>query len=162
MLTRNNLRWLLAAVAALTLAALWAVEVGAHADLIATEPTAGSTVTGSPAIIRLSFSQPLLRTSRIRLFAGQFVPVAGLTTTVAGSEMQAILSQPLAPATYTVQWTAATDDGHATEGSDQFGVAAPAPFSAGRVVSGLAMVTVVIGVGVGLFVLRVNRRQRML
>ena len=116
-------RWLLGAVVALLMAAVSVASVAAHADLIATEPAAGSTVVGSPATIRLSFSQPLLATSQIQLFTGRFSPVAGLTTVVAGSEIQAVVGQPLAPATYTVQWSAVTDDGHTTEGSFQFGVA---------------------------------------
>src|SRR4051812_33497282 len=98
-------RWLLAMLAALLLAAVGAAGVGAHADLIASEPAAGSTVRGSPSTIRLSFSQPLESSSTIRLFSGQFVPVTGLTTSVAGSELQALVGQTLAPATYTVQWS---------------------------------------------------------
>ncbi len=154
-------RWLLGAVVALLMAAASVAGVAAHADLIAAEPAAGSTVAGSPSIIRLSFSQPLLPTSKIQLFAGQFLLVAGLTTVVAGSEMQAVLSQPLAPATYTVQWSAVTDDGHTTEGSYQFGVSPAALISPARLAPLVAAVAIVLSAGVAGLVWFLNRRQRV-
>jgi len=154
-------RWLVAAVAALTMAIVGAASVLAHADLIASEPAAGSTVAGSPSTIRLTFSQPLQNTSKIELFAGQFQPVTGLTTVVAGSEMRAVLGQPLAPATYTVQWTAVSDDGHSSEGSYQFAVSQAAQTAVSRIAPLAAAIAAILSGGVAIFVWILNRRQRL-
>ena len=158
---RAGRQWLLAVLASAVLAALGAAGASAHADLIAAEPAAGSTVAGSPSTIRLSFSQPLQAGSTIQLFSGQFVPVKGLAVSVAGSELQAVVGQPLAEATYTVQWTAITDDGHTTEGSYQFAVAAARSNGLGRLAPWLAGMLVLIGAGVATAAWMVNRRRRV-
>jgi methionine-rich copper-binding protein CopC len=153
--------WLLAVLASAMAAALAAGSASAHADLIGSEPAAGSTVAGSPGTIRLSFSQPLQGGSTIQLFSGQFVPVTGLAISVAGSELQAVVGQPLPAGTYTVQWTAVTDDGHTTEGSYQFGVAAAGSEGPGRLAPLLAGMLVLIGGGVAAAAWLVNRRRRV-
>jgi methionine-rich copper-binding protein CopC len=158
---RHGQRCLVAALAALSMALLTVAGAAAHADLISSEPAAGSTVIGSPATIRLSFSQPLENTSTMQLFTGQFQPVAGLNTVVAGSEMQATLGRPLDPATYTVQWSAATDDGHTTEGSFQFAVAAPGLTAANGLAPLVAAIATILSAGVAIFVWILNRRQRI-
>lgn len=154
-------QWLTALLTAGLLAALGVLGAAAHADLIASEPAAGSTVAGSPGTIRLSFSQPLESASTVQLFTGQFQPVTGLTTSVAGSELQAVVGKTLAPATYTVQWMAATDDGHTTEGSYQFAVAAASSNGPGRLAPALAVLIGLIGVAVAALALIANRRRRV-
>ena len=154
-------QWLAALLVAGVLAALAAVGAAAHADLIASEPAAGSTVLGSPGTIRLSFSQPLDGASTVQLFTGQFQPVTGLTTSVAGSELQALVGQPLAPATYTVQWTAVSQDGHSTEGSFQFAVAAASAKGYIRLAPVLAVLIGLMGIVVAAIVVAVNRRRRV-
>jgi methionine-rich copper-binding protein CopC len=154
-------QWLLAVCLAGLLAVASVAGATAHADLIASEPAAGSTVAGSPGTIRLSFSQPLESASSLQLFTGQFQPVTGLTTSVAGSELQAVVGKALAPATYTVQWSAATEDGHITEGSFQFAVAAASPSGSNRLAPLLAAVASIIGAGVALLAWALNRRQRL-
>jgi len=151
----------LAALAALAVLLLSARMAAAQADLIGAEPAAGSTVAGSPATIRLSFSQPLESTSSLQLFAGQFQPVTGLQIVVAGSEMQATLGQRLAPGTYTVQWLAATDDKQTAQGSYQFGVAAASPFPASRLAPLVAVFATLISAAVLIFAWLLNRRQRL-
>ena len=153
--------YLLAALAALTLALLTVAGVAAQADLIAAEPAPGSTVAGSPSTIRLSFSQPLKNNSTLQLFTGQFQPVAGLNTVVAGSEMQATLGEQLAPARYTVQWTAATDDGQTAQGSYQFAVAPGSPIAASRLAPLVAALATIISAGVVVLAWILNRRQRL-
>ncbi len=153
-------QWLAALLAAGLLAALVVAGAAAHADLIGSEPAAGSTVAASPGTVRLSFSQPLASASTVQLFTGQFQPVTGLTTSVAGSELQALVGRPLAPATYTVQWTAVTEDGHSTEGSFQFAVAAASADSANRLAPVLAMLIGLSGVAVAAVAIFVNRRRR--
>src|SRR5207244_11459781 len=133
----------------------------AQADLIGAEPAAGSTVTGSPSLIRLSFSQPLESNSTIQLFRGQFEPVPNLTTVVAGSEMQAAIGSQLVPDTYTVQWLAATDDGLTAQGSYQFGVAPASSFSANWLAPLVAAAANLISDAVLIFAWILNRRQRL-
>ena len=154
-------QWLAALLAAGMLAALAVAGAAAHADLIASEPAAGSTVAGSPGTIRLSFSQPLDSSSTVELFTGQFQPVTGLTTSVAGSELQAMVGRHLAPATYTVQWTAVSEDGHSSEGSFQFAVAAASGNRYIRLAPVLAVLIGLIGVAVATVAIFFNRRRRV-
>jgi methionine-rich copper-binding protein CopC len=136
-------------------------SVAAQADLISADPAPGSTVKGSPAAIRLSFSQPLESTSRINLYLGQFQTVPGVTTLVAGSELNATLAQPLVPATYTVDWLAVSDDGHSTEGSYQFAVApADSPF-AGRLIPIATALAIVVVSGISVSIWRLNWPKRL-
>jgi methionine-rich copper-binding protein CopC len=151
----------LALLVASVLSARSAVSAYAAADLIEAQPAAGSTVSGSPASIRLSFSQPLVSGSTVALFTGQFQQVGGLSTVVAGSELQATLAQPLAPATYTVQWVAATDDGATAQGSYQFAVAAGNPFTSGRYTPLIAALATIVTGAVAVLVFILSRRQRL-
>ncbi len=148
-------------VAAIIVALFCVANAAAHADIIQADPAPGSTVAGSPAVIRLSFSQPLENTSRIDLFTGQFRAAAGVTTVVAGSEMRGVLAQPLSPATYTVQWFAVSDDGHTTQGSYQFAVVQANASITSRLVPLLAAVAAILSGGVAVFVWILNRRQRL-
>jgi len=156
-------RWrrLAAAIGAALVLLAGAARATADADMISADPAPGSTVSGSPVSIRLGFSQPLQNTSRINLFSGQFQAVPGVTTLVAGSELQANLAQPLAPAVYTVDWMADTDDGHSTQGSYQFAVtAASSPF-AGRLVPLAAGTVIIVGLALAAVLWNLNRRRRV-
>ncbi len=156
---RDNRRWLAAALLAMALILGSAVTAAAHADLIGADPAPGSTVTGSPSVISLSYSQPLLSTSHVELFTGQFLGVPGVTTQVAGSEMRALLSQPLTPTTSTVQWTAVSDDGHETQGSYQFAVAAANRLFGGQLAPVVAAAAIILGGSLAAAVWMLNRRR---
>jgi len=158
---RGRGQGILAALAALTLGLWMTAGAAAQADLISAEPAAGSTVTGSPATIRLSFSQSLESKSTLQLFTSQFQAAGRLNTVVAGSEMQATLGERLAPGNYTVQWSAATDDGQTAQGSYQFGVAAAGPSAANRLAPVVAAIATILSAGVAVFVWILNRRQRL-
>jgi hypothetical protein len=64
--------------------------------------------------------------STIVLYTQGFSRVAGLDTSVDGAVLTATLAEPLAPGTYTVEWTALGSDGHPVQGSYQFAVSAAA------------------------------------
>ncbi len=113
---------LLLALAALGLAALPAL---AHADLVSSEPAAGATVPAGLNELRLTFSEPVGPGSGVVLFAEEFQPVAGVTSTTDGEVLNAVWALALGEGTYTVQWTAVSLDGHPVQGSYQFGVSAP-------------------------------------
>jgi methionine-rich copper-binding protein CopC len=102
----------------------------AHAELLSSQPAAGSTVPAGLAALTLTFSEPLGPGSGLVVFASQFQTVAGVTSTVAGPVLSAAIAPPLAQGTYTVQWTAVSTDGHPVQGTYQFAVSAPA-FGAG-------------------------------
>lgn len=105
----------------LSLLALTAVA-HAHAELLTAVPAPGSTITHSPAEIRLTFSEPISADSAILLFTGNFQPVAGIQAQVAATNPQLLVAAvpPLTPGDYTVQWTAVSTDGHPTSGSYTF------------------------------------------
>jgi len=147
--------------AALALAAANPAVVAAYADMLSADPAPGSTVVGSPAAIRVEFSQPLLPASHIDLYTAQFVAVPGVSTLVAGSELRGVLSQPLAPATYTVQWSAVSDDGQATRGSFQFAVAPARSLFGGLSVWVVVAALIVVGV-VALFARGIQASGRIM
>ncbi len=99
----------------------------AHAELVEAAPAAGSTVDGPPSEIRLKFSEPLVEGSHITLYGEQFSAVADVTTIIAGSQLRGLISTPLEPGTYTVEWTAASLDSHTVSGSYPFTVGPRAP-----------------------------------
>ncbi len=121
---------LLAALTLLIALCVAVLPALAHAELLSSEPAAGATVPYGQAEIRLTFNAPLAPASQIVVFAEQFQPVAGVTSSVEAAVLLATLATPLGEGTYTVQWTAGAVDGHLVEGSYQFAVSPP-PVGAG-------------------------------
>jgi copper transport protein len=104
---------------------LWLVVAGsilAHADLTHAEPAPGAQLVESPAEIRLTFSEPLAPDSRIVLLAEGFQPIGGIATETDPAQPEVLFAPlpALEPGAYTVQWTAASADGHAISGSYSF------------------------------------------
>jgi methionine-rich copper-binding protein CopC len=109
----------------------------AHAEVVSTVPAAGSTVRAAElAEVVLTFDEPLSRGSQIVLYAEAFQGVAGVETRVEAERLVGRLGAPLAPGTYTVQWTAVGADGHPAQGSYQFGVGGD---GGGAPIAGLAV-----------------------
>ena len=94
----------------------------AHAGLLSADPAPGSTVSSPVTEIRLTFNDYLAPGSTFSLSTGLFQTVPGVNPLVENDTLRAVLAAPLAEGAYTVQWTAVTEDGGATEGSYQFGV----------------------------------------
>jgi len=101
---------------------LWVPQALAHASLVSADPAPGATVPSTLAGIRLTFDEPLVFGSTLTLFTNGFQNVGGITSQIEGKVLRTTLVGRLAPGTYTVQWKAATADGHSVEGSYQFGV----------------------------------------
>jgi hypothetical protein len=93
--------------------------------LRAAVPAPGSTVSGSPSEIRLTFDEPLVAGSTFVVYASAFQSTPGVAPVIEGASLHAHLASPLAPGDYTVQWKAVTADGHTTEGSYRFRVQPP-------------------------------------
>lgn len=143
----------------------------AHSELIQSEPAPGDELAISPAEIRLTFSEPVAADSQIILLAGTFTPIAGLVSQI-DPEQPEVLFTPLPlleAATYTVQWTAVSDDGHEISGSYSFSVGPTTQNDAGTSTDDQADAwsawwMIALGIGaVGLlllgFVLRRGRRE---
>lgn len=128
--------------------ALWSViagllvlagSVAAHSDLVAAEPAPGAQLAESPAEIRLTFSEPVAATSQIVLMAENFEPVEGLVPQFNAARPDQVYAPlpELAPGLYTVQWIAASDDGHEISGSYSFGVGLVTPGAPGSGETGI-------------------------
>ncbi len=117
---------------ALLLALLAVVLLGgralAHSELVAAEPAPGAQLAESPAEIRLTFSEPVAASSQIVVMGENFQQVEGLVPQFNPEQPQVVYTPlpPLAEGVYTVQWTAASDDGHEISGSYSFSVTSAA------------------------------------
>jgi len=98
-----------------------------HLRLVATSPAADSTVIGSPAEIRLSFSEPpQMRGTTVRLTRGAEELVESTAAAADPEDAKELFIRPvspLAPGTYTVHWRVIAEDGHTQRGTFEFRVA---------------------------------------
>lgn len=110
-------------VCCLALAALTS-PVFAHTELISAEPAPGAQLVESPAVIRLTFSEPVAESSRIVLLTEDFQAVEGLVTQFNPEVPEQVYTPvpSLEPGVYSVQWSAASVDGHEIKGSYTFSV----------------------------------------
>jgi copper transport protein len=111
----------------LILLALAVPDVWAHAELVEAEPEPGAQLADSPAEIRLTFSEPIGTQSDIVVLGEGFAPIEGIEpqlNTLSTSRPQQIYTAlpPLEPGTYTVQWSAVSEDGHEISGSYSFSI----------------------------------------
>jgi methionine-rich copper-binding protein CopC len=118
----------LTAVAA-TLILLPPAAVRAHADLVDASPGPGAQLTETPGEIRLTFSEPVGAGSFIEVYGEGFRSVGPLEPQFdAAHPEQFYVSLPeLTAGTYTVQWSAASADGHEVSGSYRFTVLPATP-----------------------------------
>jgi copper transport protein len=96
----------------------------AHAELVEAEPAPGAQLAAPPAEIRLTFSEPIEGKSNVIVLGEGFAPVDGIQPqldTVRPQQLYASLP-PLEPGTYTVQWSAVSEDGHEISGSYSFSI----------------------------------------
>jgi len=97
----------------------------AHASLDHADPRVGSTVKGSPAEVRVWFSEVVEPASVLRVLDQAGAPADQGNTAVDPGD-RALLKvslRPLAPGSYKVLWRATTADGATTVGSFGFTVA---------------------------------------
>ena len=92
----------------------------------------GAQLAESPAEIRLTFNESVATTSSIVLLTADFQPIEGLVGQFNPDRPQEIYAPlpELAPGVYTVQWTAASDDGHEVSGTYSFSVGLVTPGAA--------------------------------
>lgn len=101
--------------------------VFAHAELAASTPTDGSTVSGTPPIIELTFTEALTAKSSLELVGPAGSIASGSPPAPSEPTTMTIDPPTLEPGEYSVRWTAATDDGHIERGAITFTVVAPPP-----------------------------------
>ncbi|MGC5173014.1 copper resistance CopC family protein [Microbacterium sp. DT81.1] len=127
---RNPRRSLITAMATLLLGAGLTLAVAtpaqAHDELVSSYPEAGSTITGSPAEITLSFSGELIagmQSAAVEVIAPDGQNIA----TDAPSEVGTSITQHLAPnppaGLFTVRWKVVSSDGHPISGEYTYTVA---------------------------------------
>lgn len=100
-------------------------QVMAHAELLASIPTAGEQIEGTPSAIVLMFNEDLATDSTLLLLGEGFTKIADLTASISSENpAHAVATLPftLEAGTYTVQWTAVSGDGHSISGSFSFEV----------------------------------------
>jgi len=117
-----------AALLAGVVAAPSAAASAFHLRLLRTIPAADATVHGSPAALRLTFSEaPELAVTTVRLHGpGDRAVALGRLTRAQGDRMTVVTAPraPLAPGRYAVTWRTMSHDGHAMHGTYHFTVAA--------------------------------------
>lgn len=150
----------------------------AHTELVGSEPAPGAQLAQSPAEIRLTFSEPVAPNSQIVLLTEDFQSIEGLVPQFNPAQPEQVYTPvpALEPGVYTVQWSAASADGHEVTGSYSFSVGlvtqgaatpppaetAATPASSGQS-SGSAWWLAIIGliaVGVPIVLLAVRRAGR--
>lgn len=126
-----KVRNLVVTVLALLFVLATAAIVAAHAELVDAQPAPGATLPEAPTEIRLTFSEPVGAQSEILLFGHDFQAVDGVVAQVDPAHPEEIVATlpALAEDTYTVQWSATSDDGHEISGSYSFTVGGEAAAS---------------------------------
>jgi methionine-rich copper-binding protein CopC len=111
----------LAALAALMVATFLVALPQAHGELKKSEPAANAMLTTSPEHVRLWFSeQPDLAVSKIALTGPAGAIELGPVRAMAENSIMAMMTAPLPPASYTIAWQTAGDDGHVLKGEIKF------------------------------------------
>jgi copper transport protein len=121
---RTLRRWpaLLVAASLLLLALLYAAPAWAHAQLVGTDPPPGSVLPEAPEQVTLTFSEPVLLTSRrITTYDAEGGTVDSSATSSDG-EVTVRFDDELGRGTYTVAWFVVSSDGHPISGSLTFSV----------------------------------------
>ncbi len=162
---RTRLRWnvaILGVVALLPVIFLGAGMALAHAKFVSSTPADGARTTPGLREIVLTFSEELsLDQSSAQVLTSSGAVLAGVTAQVDKADRMKITVQtpPLESGSYTVKWTAVTEDDNAsTFGSFTFSVADVSGSGAGWT---LAVAAVAVGLVLGGSIFLMRRRARM-
>jgi len=123
-----SIRFVRSFAAALVVGFVAVTPVLAHAELVSSDPAAGSTVATPPTTITLTFSENLDKaTSSFKLIApdGSTVGTGGAAKD--GDTTMTLDGLALAAGTYTVKWTSGAQDGHIQRDRFAFTVAEATP-----------------------------------
>ena len=100
-----------------------------HTELVKSDPAANETLTKSPRVIRLWFSERVdIPVTSVKLESAAGAPIAlspvSRPDTAALAPIQITVVSPLANGSYTLNWSTAGKDGHPAKGSYGFVVQA--------------------------------------
>ncbi len=126
---RAPTRLLLALLIALGAGGLVAAPASAHVSLTGTTPAAGSSVDTAPTSVELTYSDTLLEVGNAVSVTGPAGPLELEPLQVVDRSLVQPLPADLPPGEYTVQWRAASGDGHPIEGELAFTSTAALPTS---------------------------------
>ena len=118
-MTTISFRWSLAVVLFLVIQS----QAWAHAFLDHAEPKVGSTLTNSPAIIKIWFTQslePAFSTIEVKDGQGNEVDKKDVHLNAKDKTLLIVSVPPLPDGTYTVTWHATSVDTHRTQGQFEF------------------------------------------
>lgn len=104
---------------------LTGTQAFAHAFLNHAEPGVGTTVSGSPSELKLTFTEDVVAAFsgvRVATAGGAAVPT-GKAVVGPGDTLHVRLARPLKPGTYVVSWHVVSVDTHHTQGTYRFTVA---------------------------------------
>ncbi len=128
-LARPLVRTLAAVLLLVGAGAALAGPAAAHVSLTGTTPAAGSQVDAAPTQVELTYSAALLEVGNAVQVTGPSGPLDLEPVQVAERSLVQPLPADLPPGEYTVQWRAASGDGHPIEGTFAFTSTAAAPTS---------------------------------
>jgi copper resistance protein C len=100
-------------------------QAWAHAFLDHSDPKVGSTVTNSPAVIKIWFTQnlePVFSSIKVEDVQGKEVDKKDMHLDDKDKSLMIVSVPPLPHGTYTVTWHAVSVDTHRTQGHFQFTV----------------------------------------
>jgi len=122
-------RLLLSLLVVLGAGGLVAAPASAHVSLTGTTPAAGSSVDAAPTAVELTYSDALLEVGNAVSVTGPAGALELAPLEVSDRSLVQPLPADLPPGEYTVQWRAASGDGHPIEGEFAFTSTAAAPTS---------------------------------
>lgn len=120
-------RLLLVVLVTLGAGGLLLAPASAHVSLTGTTPADGASVDAAPTAVELTYSDALLEVGNVVAVAGPAGPLVLDPLQVSDRTLVQPLPADLPPGEYTVQWRAASGDGHPIEGTFAFTSTAAAP-----------------------------------
>ena len=135
---------------AILLAFSWAPHVRAHSELVSADPEPGVELFASPALILLTFSEPIGTESAVEIFGPNFRQIEGIQVGFDRDVPDQVIATlpPLDPDQYTVQWTAVSIDGHRSSGSYAFSVTGTTVEGTGKYNWLIVFTILIIGAGI--------------
>lgn len=109
-------------VALLCLICLLPISVEAHTSLKSSNPAEGSALSEPIERIRLTFNEPVEKTSTLRVVDADGIEQSLAKPLIIGNELSAVVPKPLAKGQYTIKWASISDDGHPVKGTIRFTV----------------------------------------
>ncbi len=106
----------------------------AHAELLTTNPSAGEVLDAAPAVITLTFNEPVeISLGGVRLFDGRGNPVEIGAASHPGGQTQVVAVSPgkLPGGSYVVDWRVVSADSHPVQGAFTFQIGATSNLQSG-------------------------------